>query len=43
MMAYRRAYKRDRKQANYHANGLSGPRAVARRARQRLRKDATRP
>jgi hypothetical protein len=29
-----RAAKREKKQANYHANGLNGPRARGRRARQ---------
>jgi hypothetical protein len=29
-----RAAKRESKQANYHANGLNGPNAMARRAKQ---------
>lgn len=35
MLKQIRAAKRIEKQANYHANGLNGPQAVARRARQR--------
>jgi hypothetical protein len=35
-----RAHKRDVVQAGYHANGLNGPRAVARRAQQRLKIEA---
>lgn len=42
MSKWTRALKRERKQQNYHANGLNGPRAVARRQRQRLRREAKR-
>lgn len=31
-----RSIKREAKHAQYHRNGLNGPRAVARRARQRM-------
>lgn len=40
MSAWTRRVKRERKQANYHANGLNGPRAIARRKRQREKREA---